>query len=117
MLTALLFALFVPWDVFRIRFLLPGYRRILERILDVLSLEDLHREALANRINRLAMEEVRATRRIEQTHRRTQEIISAKNRHAAQQTVKETLREEHEALVAEHTFCTRFESQRRHFRS
>ena len=60
------------------------------------------REALANRINRLAMEEVRATRRIEQTHRRTQEIISAKNRHAAQQTVKETLREEHEALVAEH---------------
>ena len=60
------------------------------------------REALANRINRLAMEEVRATRRIEQTHRRTQEIISAKNRHAAQQTVKEALRQEHEALVAEH---------------
>ena len=60
------------------------------------------REALANRINRLQLEEVRATKRIEQTHRRTNEIISAKNRHAHQQVQKEVLRAEHEQLVEQH---------------
>ena len=44
------------------------------------------REALANRIARLQTEELRATKRIEQTHRRTQEILTAKNRHSQQQT-------------------------------
>ena len=49
------------------------------------------REALANRIHRLQQEEVRATRRIEQTHRRTQEILNAKDRHRGQQEMKKML--------------------------
>jgi len=39
------------------------------------------RQLLANRIARLQSEEVKAVRRIEETHRRTQEILSVKTRH------------------------------------
>jgi hypothetical protein len=60
------------------------------------------REALANRIARLQNEELRATKRIEQTHRRTQEILAAKNRHHQQQSEKEKIRIEHEELVEAH---------------
>ena len=60
------------------------------------------RQALANRIARLQSEELRATKRIEQTHRRTQEILDAKNRHHHQQTEKERARMEQEAIVMEH---------------
>jgi len=60
------------------------------------------REALANRITRLQMEEVRATKRIEQTHRRTEEILAAKQRHSQQQTMKEMMRQEHDVLVEQH---------------
>lgn len=60
------------------------------------------REALANRIARLQNEELRATKRIEQTHRRTQEILSAKNRHAQQQSEKDKVKNQHEELVSEH---------------
>ena len=38
------------------------------------------RQVLANRIARLQAEEMKAVKRIEETHRRTQEILSVKNR-------------------------------------
>lgn len=60
------------------------------------------REALANRIARLQNEELRATKRIEQTHRRTQEILAAKNRHQQQQSEKDKVRHEHDELVEAH---------------
>jgi hypothetical protein len=60
------------------------------------------REALANRIARLQAEELRATKRIEQTHRRTQEILSAKNRHQQQMTSRDKMKNEHGDLVEEH---------------
>jgi hypothetical protein len=60
------------------------------------------REALANRIGRLQMEETRATKRIEQTHQRTQEIIAAKDEHHSQLQHKEMRRQEQEDLVAQH---------------
>lgn len=60
------------------------------------------REALANRISRLQMEQVRATKRIETTLRRTQEIIAAKDRHQHQRSEKEHMREEQEQRVDEH---------------
>ena len=60
------------------------------------------REALANRISRLQMEEVRATKRIEQTHKRTQQILAAKDRHLQSQSQKEQMRQEQEQVVQEH---------------
>lgn len=60
------------------------------------------REALANRIARLQNEELRATKRIEQTHRRTQEILAAKNRHHQQLTERDRVKIEHEELVEAH---------------
>ena len=59
------------------------------------------REALANRISRLQMEEVRATKRIEQTHKRTQQILAAKDRHLQSQSQKEQMRQEQEQVVQE----------------
>ena len=47
------------------------------------------RQILANRIARLQSEEMKAVRRIEETHRRTQEILAVKMR---QQQVKSLLR-------------------------
>lgn len=60
------------------------------------------REALANRIARLQQEELRATKRIEQTHRRTQEILSAKNRHAQTLTDRDKMKNEHSDLIQKH---------------
>ena len=60
------------------------------------------REALANRIARLQQEELRATKRIEQTHRRTQEILAAKNRHAQTQTDREKMKNEHMEVIQQH---------------
>ena len=47
-------------------------------------------------------EELRATKRIEQTHRRTQEILAAKNRHQHQMTQRDKMKNEHGDLVEEH---------------
>jgi len=60
------------------------------------------REALANRIARLQAEELRATKRIEQTHHRTQEILGAKNRHHQELKMKEQKRHEHDAILEQH---------------
>jgi len=60
------------------------------------------RQMLANRLSRLQSEELRATKRIEETHRRTMEILAAKNRHQQHERQKEQNRAEHEQMVAEH---------------
>ena len=66
------------------------------------------REALANRIGRLQLEQVRAEKRIEQTHRRTKEILGAKDRHQKFLIDQEKLKatsgieiEEHRAALRE----------------
>ena len=60
------------------------------------------RDALANRIARLQAEELRATKRIEQTHRRTQEILAAKTRHHQQHREKERAKAQQEQLIDNH---------------
>uniref|UniRef100_A0A7S4JDE7 Uncharacterized protein n=1 Tax=Prymnesium polylepis TaxID=72548 RepID=A0A7S4JDE7_9EUKA len=60
------------------------------------------RQMLANRLSRLQAEELRATKRIEETHRRTQEILAAKNRHHQHELHKEQARVEHEQMVDQH---------------
>ncbi|KAL1496614.1 hypothetical protein AB1Y20_014218 [Prymnesium parvum] len=60
------------------------------------------RQMLANRLSRLQAEELRATKRIEETHRRTMEILAAKNRHQQHAEQKEQLRLEQEQLIEQH---------------
>jgi len=60
------------------------------------------RQMLANRLARLQAEELRATKRIEETHRRTMEILTAKNRHQQHEQQKEQARIEHERMVDQH---------------
>jgi len=60
------------------------------------------RDALANRIARLQAEELRATKRIEQTHLRTQEILGAKNRHHQDMKEKELISKEKEQILEQH---------------
>jgi len=60
------------------------------------------REALANRINRLQAEQMRATKRIEETYKRTNLIIVAKERHEASERLKEDHRDANERMLADH---------------
>ena len=60
------------------------------------------RQVLANRIARLQAEEMKAVKRIEETHRRTQEILSVKNRQQRSDLEKRAARQQQEEELEAH---------------
>ena len=60
------------------------------------------RQLLANRIARLQAEEMKSVKRIEETHRRTQEILLLKTRQQQGELEKEAVKHEEEARLTAH---------------
>ena len=60
------------------------------------------RQILANRIARLQSEEMKAVRRIEETHRRTQEILAVKMRQQQVEYERHMAKVEHEGALDAH---------------